>query len=120
VYAIEWRGSMPFDGTAIVKHDLVTGTVTRKDFGPGRHPGEFVFVDDLDRRAEDGGWLVGFVHDDRTSLAELVVLDAGDVGSPAITTVHTTRRVPYGLHGSWTPSRLTHPCDSRSRPATGS
>jgi carotenoid cleavage dioxygenase len=92
-------------GTEIHKHDLVTGTHESHDFGPGRHPGEFLFVEDPERRAtEDGGWLVGLVHSDDADQAGLTVLDAAGVTGRAIATVIVPRRVPFGLHGLWVPT----------------
>ena len=55
------------------------------DFGDGRNPGELVFVADPDRRStEDGGWLVGFVHDETRHEADFVVLDAQAIERPAL------------------------------------
>jgi carotenoid cleavage dioxygenase-like enzyme len=103
-YAFSTRQTtgMPFDGTELLKHDLLTGSVERHDFGGGRHPGQLVFVSDT-ARGDGAGWLVGLVHDDNTALAELVVLDATEFRSPALATVHINRRVPYGLHCAWAP-----------------
>jgi carotenoid cleavage dioxygenase len=91
-------------GTVVYRHDLRRGERTDHDLGLGRHPGELTFVPDPARPGrEDGGWLVGFVHDDTRDEAELVVLDAAAVDRPAIATVRIPRRVPYGLHGTWIP-----------------
>jgi carotenoid cleavage dioxygenase len=92
-------------GTAIHKHDLVTGTQESHDFGAGRYPGEFLFVEDPERRAsEDGGWLVGLVHHDDADQTRLAVLDAAGVTGPAVSTVIIPRRIPFGLHGLWVPA----------------
>ena len=87
------------------KHDLLTGGRRSHDFGDSRTPGELVFVADLDRRdTEDGGWLVGFVHDNEGNQAELVVLDAEIIERPAVATVHIPRRIPNGAQGTWFPA----------------
>ena len=84
------------------KHDLFTGGRRGHDFGDGRTPGELVFIADPHRSStEDGGWLVGFVHDDGRDQAELVVLDAEAIERPAVATVHIPRRVPAGARGTW-------------------
>jgi carotenoid cleavage dioxygenase len=84
------------------KHDLFTGGRRWHDFGDGRTPGELVFVADPDRSStDDGGWLVGFVHDDAGDEAEFVVLDAESIERPAIGTVRIPRRVPTGARGTW-------------------
>ncbi len=91
-------------GTSIDKHDVVAGTQQSHDFGVGRHPGEFLFVEDSERTAiEDGGWLLGVVHDLVADRASLVVLDAARVTGPAVATVTIPRRVPFGRHGLWVP-----------------
>ena len=92
-------------GTEVYCHDLRTGDRTVHDLGPGRHPGELTFVpDDARRHREDGGWLIGFVHDDHRNEGDLVVLDAAALDRPAIATVRVPRRIPSGLHGAWIPA----------------
>src|SRR3546814_20934010 len=57
--------------TRLFRHDLENGTTETRDFGPGRHPGEFVFVPRSPEGAEDDGWLVGLVvnmNDETTDL----------------------------------------------------
>ena len=81
----------------IIKHDLVAGTTTRWDAGPGRSPGEASFVPAAD--GEDGGYLTTYVYDAATDRSDLVVLDASSMTQVAA--VHLPVRVPYGFHGSW-------------------
>ena len=91
-----------FSATKIYKRDFTKGTREDHDFGAGRHAGEFVFVADPDRSsAEDGGWMMGLVHDDATDHSELVVVDAQDFAGDPVATVTLPRRVPYGFHGNW-------------------
>lgn len=72
------------------------------DFGTGRHPGEMLFVTDPERSSEeDGGWLLGLVHDDALDRTSLVVLDAQRVGDAPIAQINVPRRIPYGFHGTW-------------------
>ena len=94
--------TLPYDDTRVFKHDFATGTRNVHDFGPGRHPGEFVFVPDPERVAdEDGGWLLGLVHDDASNRTSLAVLDAQDVAGASVAEVRVPRRIPYGFHGTW-------------------
>jgi carotenoid cleavage dioxygenase-like enzyme len=91
--------------SAAHKLDLFTGGRRSHAFGDSRTPGELVFVADLDRHdTEDGGWLVGFVHDNEGNQAELVVLDAEVIERPAVATVHIPRRLPNGAQGTWFPA----------------
>jgi carotenoid cleavage dioxygenase len=101
-YTVAFGTDMPYEATRAYKHDFRTGTRVEHDFGAGRHPGELIFVGDPDRADdEDGGWLLGIVHDDARGESDLVVLDAADLAGPAVATVRIPRRVPYGFHGNW-------------------
>ncbi len=87
-------------GTYIYKHDIDAGTRQRHEFGPGRHPGEFVFVPR--GPGEDEGWLVGYVIDTGAGGAtDLVILDAADFEGAPVASVHIPARVPAGFHGNW-------------------
>ena len=89
---------------AVHKHDLLAGTRQSHDFGSGRHPSDHAFVADPDRSGtEDGGWLVGFVHDDKRHEADFVVLDAQAIERPAVAIVPIPRRIPNGAYGTWIP-----------------
>lgn len=104
-YTVELGERMPYERTRIFRHDVQAGTRTDHDFGPGVHPGEFVFVADPDRAGdEDGGWLLGIVHHDDSDAATLSVLDAQDVAGAPVAEVVVPRRVPFGLHGNWIPA----------------
>ena len=103
-YTIAFGPDQPYDDTRVFKHDFDSGTRDTHDFGPGRHPGEFIFVPDPARAGdEDGGWLTGLVHDDGRGRTSLAVLDAQDVPGAPLAQVHLPTRVPYGFHGTWIP-----------------
>ncbi len=89
--------------TKLFQHDLRTGSVATHDFGPGRHPGEGVFVPAEDSAADDEGYVITYVFDDATETSEFVVLDATDFTGDAVARVPIPQRVPYGFHGSWLP-----------------
>jgi 8'-apo-carotenoid 13,14-cleaving dioxygenase len=87
---------------AAYKHELRTGKRRSHDFAADRHPGVFVFITDPERSgADDGGWLVGFVHDANRNETDLVVLDAQTIERPAIATVHIPRHIPDGTDSMW-------------------
>ncbi|MBC2778055.1 8'-apo-carotenoid 13,14-cleaving dioxygenase [Parasphingopyxis marina] len=85
--------------TRLFKHDLDAGTREVHDFGPHRHPGEFVFVPRGD--GEDEGWLVGLVIDMTDDTTELAILDAANFTAPPVGTVRLPHRIPPGFHGNW-------------------
>ncbi len=85
----------------LYKHDLETGDRQVHEFGPGRVPGEFVFVPAHATAAEDEGWLVGLVIDLAGETTDLVILDARDFAGPPVAAIHLPHRVPPGFHGNW-------------------
>lgn len=85
----------------LFKHDLEAGTRQVHDFGTGRVPGEFVFVSKAGARAEDDGWLIGYVVNMANETTDLVILDATNLESSAQAVVHIPHRIPPGFHGNW-------------------
>lgn len=90
--------------TRLFRHDLEKGATETRDFGPSRHPGEFVFVPRAQEGAEGDGWLIGLVVDTAKEATELVILNADDFTGPAQAVVHLPQRIPPGFHGNWIPA----------------
>lgn len=99
-YAVEFAGAAP--GDSVRKHDVVAGTSVSRHLGAGREASEFCFVPSADDAAEDGGVLMGYVHDRGTDRSDLVLLDAETLDDVAA--VHLPGRVPAGFHGNWAPT----------------
>ena len=101
-------GAFVATGQRLFKHDLETGDRQARDFGAGRHPGEFVFVprdpDTTDSLAEDDGWLVGLVVDGTAGTTELHILNADDFEGPSQAVIYLPHRIPPGFHGNWIPT----------------
>ena len=87
--------------TALYRHDLQTGARQTHDFGPGRHPGEFVFVPAAPDSAEGEGWLLGLVVDMGAQTTDLAILDAQAFESDPVASIRIPHRVPPGFHGNW-------------------
>lgn len=87
--------------TAYFRHDLLDGTRQVHEFGPGRHPGEFVFVPARADSAEGDGWLIGLVIDAVRDTTDLVILDAMRFEEAPVASIHIPHRVPPGFHGNW-------------------
>jgi carotenoid cleavage dioxygenase-like enzyme len=100
-YAYTMALTGAFLGGALLKHDLEAGIRQVHDFGPGRHPGEFVFVPAHADAAEDEGWLIGLVIDLNDETSELVILDAANFEGEPLARVKIPHRVPPGFHGNW-------------------
>lgn len=92
---------MEIADTRLFRHDLTEGTTAVRDFGPGHHPGEFVFVPRRDDGAEDDGWLIGLVVNMDDETTALHILNADDFSGPPQAVVHLPHRVPPGFHGNW-------------------
>jgi carotenoid cleavage dioxygenase-like enzyme len=101
-YAVDTgRGADEFTGSSLVKYDLRDGASTAHDFGPGRVPGEPVFVPASSAAGEDEGWLLTYVYDAARDGSDLVILDAADFAGKPVATIALPQRVPFGFHGSW-------------------
>ncbi|MGQ3100867.1 MAG: 8'-apo-carotenoid 13,14-cleaving dioxygenase [Sphingopyxis solisilvae] len=92
---------MEIADTRLFRHDLAEGTTAVRDFGPGHHPGEFVFVPRGDDGAEDDGWLIGLVVNMDDETTALHILNADDFSGPPQAVVRLPHRVPPGFHGNW-------------------
>ncbi len=88
----------------IVKYDLNSGTTTSHTIDHGDQNSEPVFVPRPQATAEDDGWLLVCVYRAATHTTDVVILDATDVATPAIATVHLPRHIPAGFHGAWIPA----------------
>lgn len=87
--------------TRLFKHDLEAGKRLVHDFGPGRVPGEFVFVAKAGARAEDDGWLMGYVIDTTNETTDFVILDAANFEGAPRASITIPHRIPPGFHGNW-------------------
>lgn len=83
----------------ILRYDLRSGGVATYDCGPGRVPGEAVFVPA--GAGEDEGFVLAFVYDAARDGTDLVVIDATAPQSGPTAAVRMPRRVPFGFHGCW-------------------
>jgi len=87
--------------THLYAHDLLTGARQMHDFGPDRHPGEFVFVPETADAPEGHGWLIGLVVDMGRFTTDCVIIDARDFEGAPVAVIHLPHRVPPGFHGNW-------------------
>src|SRR3546814_20762540 len=115
----DWSSDVCSSDLRLFRHDLENGTTETRDFGPGRHPGEFVFVPRSPDGAEDDGWLVGLVVNMNDETTDLVILNADDFMGPPHPVGHLPHRVPPGFPGPWG-ADFRHPTattPTRLRPA---
>jgi len=102
-YGVELCDLMSGAPSAVLRrYDAETRESIAQDLGPGRVPGECVFVPKGADPAEDAGWLLSIAFDGAGG-SELVILDAEDFGAAPVARVRLPQRVPFGFHGSWVP-----------------
>jgi carotenoid cleavage dioxygenase len=104
VYAVDGGSSdiATAEYSTVRKYDLRTGKSTAHAFENGL-PSEFVHVPGEDGKAEDDGWLMGFVYDRARDASDLVILDAQKIESKPVARIKLPKRVPQGFHGNWMP-----------------
>ena len=88
-----------FDG--VMKYDHATGNTAHFYYGEQRHGGEAVFAASTQARAEDDGYLISFIHDEKKDQSECLILDARDISAGPVATLILPFRVPYGFHAGW-------------------
>ncbi|PON83793.1 Carotenoid oxygenase [Trema orientale] len=91
--------------SGVVKLDVSSGRerreceVARRMYGPGCYGGEPFFVAKENPVEEDDGYLVSYVHDERSGESRFLVIDAKSPQLQIVASVKLPRRVPYGFHG---------------------
>ncbi|XP_022720980.1 probable 9-cis-epoxycarotenoid dioxygenase NCED5, chloroplastic [Durio zibethinus] len=87
--------------SGFAKVDLFTGEVKKHIYGDKRYGGEPFFLpgDDNCESAEDDGYILSFVHDEKTWKSELQIVNAMNLQLEA--SIKLPSRVPYGFHGTF-------------------
>lgn len=85
----------------VIRYDLERGSMQRYGVPEGDQNSEPVFVARPGASAEDDGWLLVCVYRHATQTSDVVILDARDIESGPLATVHLPRRIPAGFHGAW-------------------
>ena len=86
--------------SGFAKVDLSTGEIHKYQYGDLRYGGEPYFVHrDPTSEREDDGYILAFVHDEKTWKSELHIVNAMNLQLEA--TVKLPSRVPYGFHGTF-------------------
>ncbi|XVE52914.1 hypothetical protein DITRI_Ditri02bG0162600 [Diplodiscus trichospermus] len=90
--------------SGFAKVDLSTGEVKKYIYGDQRYGGEPLFLPrDPNSENEDDGYILAFVHDEKTWKSELQIVNAMNLQLEA--TVNLPSRVPYGFHGTFISSK---------------
>ncbi|BFG28127.1 hypothetical protein CerSpe_144010 [Prunus speciosa] len=90
--------------SSFAKVDLSTGEVKKFIYGDKKYGGEPFFVPNAESgSSEDDGYIMTFVHDEKTWKSELHIVNAVNLKLEA--TVKLPSRVPYGFHGTFIESK---------------
>nr|AAR11193.1 9-cis-epoxycarotenoid dioxygenase 1 [Vitis vinifera] len=90
--------------SGFAKVDLSTGQVSKYIYGEQRYGGEPLFLPrDPNSGREDDGYILAFVHDEKTWKSELQIVNATNLQLEA--SVKLPSRVPYGFHGTFISSK---------------
>jgi carotenoid cleavage dioxygenase-like enzyme len=102
-FTLQFSGPEGGPGFAgLLKFDFESGSSVLHDFGPGRSPGEPVFVPAAGSDPNgDEGWVMTYLHDEAAGRSEFVILDATSFEAEPVARIPLPQRVPYGFHGSW-------------------
>ena len=94
--------------SGFAKVDLFTGEVKKHFYGGRRYGGEPFFLPrDPNSEREDDGYIMAFVHDEKSGKSELQIVNAVNLELEA--SVKLPSRVPYGFHGTFVESKdLVH------------
>ncbi len=88
-----------FDG--LVKYDTEKQSAETYWYGEGRFGSEAPFIPKKNAIAEDDGYLVSFVTDERDGQSEVVILDAQNIAGKPLARIVLPQRVPLGFHACW-------------------
>jgi carotenoid cleavage dioxygenase-like enzyme len=105
-YGYTVRADAIFDqkaGTALLKHDYLTGRSEERPHAEDAGMAEAVFVPSAPDAAEDDGYLMAYIYDPARGASDLMILSAQDFTGEPVALVHLPVRVPAGFHGSWMP-----------------
>ena len=89
--------------SGFAKVDLSTGEVTKFIYGDQCYGGEPYFVSRDPVAPEDDGYVLSFMHDEKTARSELLIVNAITMQLEA--SVKLPSRVPYGFHGTFISSK---------------
>ena len=90
-----------FDG--LMKYDVGDGSSETYWFGDGRWGSEAPFAPRPGAMAEDDGYLLSYVYDEREGRSDVEVLDAQAVTAGPLCRIKLPVRVPLGFHATWVP-----------------
>lgn len=90
--------------SGFAKVDILSGEMKKYIYGDRKYGGEPFFLPrDPNSENEDDGYILCFVHDERTWKSELQIVNAMNMKLEA--SIKLPSRVPYGFHGTFVDSK---------------
>jgi carotenoid cleavage dioxygenase-like enzyme len=80
---------------------LQSGASTRLEFGPDRFGSEAPFAPRLGATAEDDGYLLSFITDERSKTSECLIVDARRIADGPICRIALPHKISSGTHATW-------------------
>ncbi|KAL0352037.1 UNVERIFIED_CONTAM: putative carotenoid cleavage dioxygenase 4, chloroplastic [Sesamum calycinum] len=106
-YAYAAEIATPLSAVAVVKLDLSLSSddcvVASRVFEPGCTGNGPFFVPNNPAADEDDGFLIAYVHDEKTQESKFLVMDANSPTLEIVAAVKLPGRVPTGFHGLFDP-----------------
>jgi carotenoid cleavage dioxygenase len=90
-----------FDG--ILKYDTANNSTQFYGYGEGVFGSESPFIPKSNATAEDDGYVITFVTNERTESSEVLILDAQNIENGPLARIQLPQRVPLGFHACWVP-----------------
>ncbi|GAA0504373.1 carotenoid oxygenase family protein [Pigmentiphaga daeguensis] len=85
----------------LVRYDLERDVCTTYHEGVGKWFSEAPFAPRDNSRAEDDGYLVGYLWDGDKQASFVVIFDAADIAQGPVARIRLPQRVPNGFHATW-------------------
>uniref|UniRef100_A0ACD5XR20 Uncharacterized protein n=1 Tax=Avena sativa TaxID=4498 RepID=A0ACD5XR20_AVESA len=63
---------------------------------------------------EDDGWIISFVHDERTNTSQVHIIDTQRFEDAPVAKITLPQRVPYGFHGTFIHNNTNRHVDTKS------
>jgi carotenoid cleavage dioxygenase len=85
----------------LARYDLERGSAVAYHPGEGHWLSEAPFAPADGARAEEEGYIVGFVWNERAARSEVWVTDARQIADGPVARILLPQRVPHGFHATW-------------------
>lgn len=93
-FCLDKRSDVEISGASLIK--MQYHWLDKDEFCSGA-----VFVPRVGGSHEDDGWIISFVHNEKTNTSKVHIIDAQRFEDDPIAKITLAQRVPYGFHGTF-------------------